>query len=111
MLLKPTGLGSTFFTDLPASEADHWTSTLRPFALEALTTPTAKVDPAEWNISFLLTENDPVMPIHGQEWMIGRARDLGAKIEVTRMLADHFPFLSHMEETASCLKGVLEEKN
>ena len=111
MLLKPTGLGSTFFTDLPASEAEHWTSTLRPFALEALMTPMTKADPGEWNISFLLTENDKVMPIHGQEWMIERVRGLGAKVEVTRVYTDHFPFLSHVEETAAWLKGVLEEKN
>jgi hypothetical protein len=111
MLLKPTGLGSTFFTDLPVAEAEHWTSTLRPFILEALMTPVAEVDPKDWNISFLLTENDRVMPINGQEWMIGRARDLGAKIEVTRIFADHFPFLSHPEETASWLKGVLQEKS
>jgi len=28
---------------------------------------------------------------------------------VTRIFADHFPFLSHVEETAAWLKGVLEE--
>jgi hypothetical protein len=111
MLLKPTGLGSTFFTDLPASEAEHWTSTLRPFALEALMTPAAEVNPKEWNIAYLLTENDKVTPTHSQEWMIARARDHGAKIEVTRIVADHFPFLSHVDATASWVKGVVEEKN
>lgn len=111
MLLKPTGLGSKFFTDLPATEAEHWISTLRPFALEALMTPVAEVDPKEWNIAYLLTENDKVMPTHGQEWMIGRARDLGAKIDVTRIVADHFPFVSHVDATASWLKGAMEEKN
>jgi hypothetical protein len=111
MLLKPTGLGNTFFTDLPPAEAEYWASTLRPFTLEALMTPVADIDPNDWNIAYLLTENDRVMPIHGQEWMIGRAKDLGAKIEVTRIFADHFPFLSHLEETASWLKGVVEEKN
>jgi hypothetical protein len=109
MLLKPTGLESTFFTDLPPAEAERWASTLRPFALEALMTPLPEVDPREWNVSYLLTENDKVVPIHAQEWMIERVRALGAKIEVTRIIADHFPFLSHMEETAAWLKGVLEE--
>jgi len=109
MLLKPTGLGSTFFTDLPPAEAERWASTLRPFALEALMTPLPEVDPREWNISYLMTENDKVVPIHSQEWMIERVRALGAKIEVTRISADHFPFLSHVEETAAWLKGVLEE--
>ena len=71
-------------------------------------TPIAELDPREWNISYLLTENDKVLPMHGQEWMIGRARDLGAKIEVKRIFADHFPSLSHVQETASWLKGVLE---
>ena len=82
---------------------------MRPFALEALMTPIAEVDPREWNISFLLTENDKVVPVHGQEWMIERARGLGARIEVTRIFTDHFPFLSHVEETALWLKGVVEE--
>ena len=111
MLLKPTGLGSTLFTDLPASESEHWTSTLRPFVLEALMAPVADLNPKEWNITYLLTENDKVMPVHGQERMIARARDLDAKIVMTWMFADHFPCLSRVEETASWLKGVLEEKN
>lgn len=72
-------------------------------------TPLPEVDPREWNISYLLTENEKVVPIHGQEWMIGRVRALEAKIEVARIFADHFPFLSHVEETAAWLKGVLEE--
>ena len=109
MLLKPTGLEGTFFNDLPLVEAERWASTLRPFALEALMTPLPEVDPREWNISYLVTENDKVVPVHSQEWMIERVRALGAKIEVTRIFADHFPFLSHMEETAAWLKGVLEE--
>jgi hypothetical protein len=79
MLLKPTGLGSTFFTDLPSAEAERWASTLRPFALEALMTPLLEVDPREWKISYLFTENDKVVPIHGQEWMIERVRALGGQ--------------------------------
>ncbi len=85
-----------------------WASTLRPFALDALVSPLPMTDPKEWNVSYLLTENDKVMPIPGQEWLIERARKAGAKVEVERMYADHFPYLSHPEETALWIKGVME---
>ena len=108
LLLKPTGFATTFFTDLPESEAEKWESTLRPFALDAVMTPLPAVDPKEWDIAYLLTENDKVLTISSQEWMIERARKAGAKIGVTRMHADHFPYISHMEETALWIKGVME---
>lgn len=70
--------------------------------------PAPAMDPKEWNISYLLTESDKVMPILGQEFFINRTRKAGAKIEVERINADHFPFLSHVEETALWIKAVME---
>ena len=71
-------------------------------------TPLPAVDPKEWNISYLLTENDKVLPMASQEWLIARARKAGAKIDVERMHSDHFPYISHPEETALWIKGVME---
>jgi hypothetical protein len=79
---------------------------LRPFALEAVMFPVSAVEAGEWNISYLLTEDDKSMPVQFQEWLIEHARNAGAKIEVDRMFCGHFPFLSKVKETASWIKRV-----
>ncbi|TKA60286.1 hypothetical protein B0A49_12782 [Cryomyces minteri] len=94
----------------PHIEPSDKASTLRPFALEALTSFAPAMNPVDWNIAYLLTENDKTMLMLGQESLIESARSAGANVVVDRMFSDHFPQLSHVEATALWIKGVLDGK-
>jgi predicted esterase len=59
--------------------------------------------------SYLLCEDDKVVPSQGQEGVIQRASDAGATIEVTRIVSGHSPFLSMVEETVEWVRGVCGE--
>jgi predicted esterase len=67
---------------------------------------------ASWKViptSYLVCEEDRVVPAQGQEAMVQAARDLGAQIEVSKIKAGHSPFLSMVEETVDWVRGVAGE--
>lgn len=58
------------FSDMSDADGDYWESTLLPHAMDAMASPAPKVEVKEWKASFLLTENDPAMPIGYQGYLI-----------------------------------------
>jgi len=107
LLLYPVGLHTIFFADFPTAEAEHWGSTSRPHALEAVMTPSAATDTKAWKATYLLTEADKSMPVAFQENLIDRARKAGAQIEVKRIKSGHFPHINHVEEVGRWIQSLL----
>lgn len=88
------------FSDMSDADGDYWESTLQPHAMNAMAIPAPKVEVKEWKASFLLTENDPAMPIGYQECLVQRARDAGAQIDIVRIHSGHFVMITHAREVA-----------
>jgi hypothetical protein len=98
------GYKPLMFSDMSDSDAEYWESTLKPQAMDAMATPTPKMKVEEWKVSYLLTENDPAMPIGFQEYLIERARTARAQIEVMRIYSGHFVMITHAREVAEWVK-------
>jgi len=94
------GFKPFMFSDMSDADGDYWESTLQPQAMDAMAIPAPKVEIKEWKASFLLTENDPAMPIGYQEYLIQRARDAGAHIDIVRINSGHFVMITHAREVA-----------
>jgi hypothetical protein len=90
-------------------EKEKWGKTLKPAAVGAVTTPAPEngIDLKSWNISYLvLTEQDLAMPAAFQTFLIGQAREAGAKIETVEMKSGHFAQISHAKEVAKWIFDV-----
>jgi len=99
-MMVVVGYKPFMFSDMSDADGDYWESTLQPQAMDAMASPTPKVEIKEWKASFLLTENDRAMPIGYQEYLIQRARDAGAHIDIVRINSGHFVMITHAREVA-----------
>lgn len=98
------------FSDLPEAEAKHYMSQMPNHSTVSffgeLTYPGYKYIP----VTYLLTENDKIIPVESQREMIAFARGEGVSVDVVETDAGHCPMLSIPEKTVSVLiqaaKGV-----
>jgi hypothetical protein len=110
MFVIPEGFQYAWFSDLSAEEMDKWGATLRPSALGSVLTPVQEtgMDPKSWKISYLVTtEQDPAMPEAFQKFLIDQARDAGAQVDMIEMKSGHFVQVSHAEEVAEWISGLV----
>lgn len=95
-----------FYHDLPADEADYWTSELAPQSLKALFEGgehayAGWMDVPAWYIG---TIEDHGLPVVAQRLQIGAARAASSHPVVHRELpTSHSPFLSRPEETVAII--------
>lgn len=90
-----------FYHDLPASEAEEWTSRLTGQSLKALFEG-GKYAYAGWkDVScwFLLTVEDRALPVEAQRMMVAKAREAGGSVEVREVDSGHSPMLARPEDT------------
>jgi hypothetical protein len=73
----------------------------------------AKTTAASWKeipSSYLVCEEDRILPPTGQMAMVEGATAMGAQIEVERMKTGHSPFLSNVAETVGWVRRVAGER-
>lgn len=102
---------AVFVSDLPASSPirSSYASNVHP---HAYSTFTSKTTGASWkNIptSYLLCEEDQVIPSFAQYAMSGMVKDSGAEIEMRKVKSGHSPWLSVEEEVVRWVRGVAGE--
>ncbi|KAL5329765.1 hypothetical protein ACEPPN_003283 [Leptodophora sp. 'Broadleaf-Isolate-01'] len=93
------------FSDLPETEAKHYMNQMAnrstvSFSGE-LTYPGYKFIP----VTYLLTENDKIIPAESQREMIAFARGEGVEVKVVETDSGHCPMLSIPEKTVEVLIG------
>lgn len=100
-------LWAAWFSDVPAAQQEDWGArAVVPSALGAVASPVPERgegvgEPAEWSVAYLVCEElDLAMPAAFQEFLIERAREAGAKVEVKRIRSGHFVQISHAAEVA-----------
>ncbi|KAH6714384.1 hypothetical protein BKA61DRAFT_482088, partial [Leptodontidium sp. MPI-SDFR-AT-0119] len=109
MTLNPAEDWVNIFSDLPESEAKHYMSLMPNHSTISfsgeLTHPGYKYIP----VTYLLTENDKIIPMEAQRQMIDFARGEGADVKVVETSAGHCPMLSIPEKTVDVLIAVANE--
>lgn len=94
-----------FYHDLPASEAEWWTSKLTKHSLKALFEGGEHAY-AGWKdvpCWYLVTTEDRTLPVEAQRKMAGMAREAGGSVEVREVRSGHSPMLARAEDTAKFL--------
>ena len=67
----------------------------------------ATADITSWRISYLITTEDPAMPIAFQRGLIEDAKKAGITVEqVKEIRSGHFVQITHSKETADWIKEV-----
>jgi pimeloyl-ACP methyl ester carboxylesterase len=103
MYLDHTSDWKTIFSDLPEAEAKHYMSLMPSHSTISfsgeLTYPGYKFIP----VTYLLTENDRIIPVESQREMIAFARGEGVDVKVVETQAGHCPMLSIPEKTVEIL--------
>ena len=99
-----------FYHDVPADEAAHWVSLLKPQSLKALFEGGEHAyagwrDVPNWYVG---TIEDKGLPVAMQRVAVGTARGMGASITHVEMQTSHSPFLSKPAETVEILKQAIE---
>lgn len=94
-----------FYHDLPADEAEYWTSQLTTQSLKALFEGgqyayAGWLDVPSWYIG---TIEDRGMPVVAQRLTVGMAREMGGHIEHRELPTSHSPFLSRPKETVEIM--------
>jgi hypothetical protein len=89
-----------FYHDLPAEEADYWTSQLTTQSLKALFeggeySYAGWMDVPAWYIG---TVEDQGLPVVVQRMSVGMAREMGCNVEHRELQTSHSPFLSQPDE-------------
>lgn len=100
-----------FYHDLPAEEADYWTSQLTPQSLKALFEGgefayAGWMDVPSWYIG---TVEDKGLPVVMQRLSVGMARGMGASVGHRELQTSHSPFLSQPDETVQIMVEAIEE--
>ncbi|KAH6705189.1 Alpha/Beta hydrolase protein [Leptodontidium sp. MPI-SDFR-AT-0119] len=91
-----------FYNDLPASEADHYFSLLRPHAISTMFTPVDfVVNELKIPKAYVICENDKAILVGDQEKMV----DAVGGFKKIRFGGGHSPFLSQPDWTV----GVIDE--
>ena len=99
----PETLDQLWMADLPSD--DPFRKSLRPSPLSGPMTPAPEATPKEWKISFLVTtELDDAMPELFQMWLVERAKEAGAEVDVLKIRSGHFVQNSHVDEVGGWLK-------
>lgn len=98
-----------FYSDLDPATQQHWASKLKSHALATFWAKTTAASWQEMPTSYLLCEDDLVIPAVAQEQMCQAVKESGADIEVTRLKSGHSPFLSRPKETVAWLRRVAGE--
>lgn len=99
-----------FYHDLPADEADYWTSQLTTQSLKALFeggehAHAGWADVPAWYIG---TVEDQGLPVVMQRMSVGMARGMGGSVEHRELRTSHSPFLSRPDETAQLVLEAVE---
>jgi pimeloyl-ACP methyl ester carboxylesterase len=99
-----------FYHDLPAEEADYWTSQLTTQSLKALFeggeySYAGWMDVPAWYIG---TVEDQGLPVVMQRMSVGMAREMGCSVEHRELQTSHSPFLSKPDETAAIVSEAVE---
>ena len=103
----PSTIDKGWMPDLPADHPVR--KSLRPSALSTVMTPVPETTPTKWKASYLLTtELDAAMPEVFQSWLVERAKEAGAEVEVKRMKAGHFVQISKVEEVGEWLIEIMK---
>ncbi|RVX68509.1 hypothetical protein B0A52_07933 [Exophiala mesophila] len=94
-----------FYHDLPAGEAEYWTSQLSSQSLKSLFeggehSYSGWLDVPSWYIG---TIEDYGLPVVVQRMQVGMARSMGAIVEHRELQTSHSPFLSKPEETVEII--------
>ncbi|KAL7951494.1 Alpha/beta hydrolase family domain-containing protein [Trichoderma barbatum] len=99
-----------FYHDLPADEAEYWTSLLAPQSLKALFEGgefayAGWMDVPSWYIG---TIEDQGLPVVVQRMNVGMARGMGGSVEHRELQTSHSPFLSQPQETVQIMLEAIE---
>jgi pimeloyl-ACP methyl ester carboxylesterase len=99
-----------FYHDLPADEADYWSSQLTTQSLKALFEGgefayAGWMDVPAWYIG---TTEDRGLPVAMQRIQVGMAREMGCSVEHRELQTSHSPFLSQPEETVRIVIKAVE---
>lgn len=107
--VMPIGFEQIWFNDFDAVEREKWGKTLRPAAISVLISSASEdVSPHEWDIEYLIaTDKDLAMPAAFQKFLVGQAREAGAKVQTTEMVSGHFVQISRAKEVAEWISNVI----
>ncbi|KAK3299553.1 Alpha/beta hydrolase family-domain-containing protein [Chaetomium fimeti] len=102
-----------FYHDLPATEAAHWASQLRPQSLRSLFEGGEHAyagwrDLGPRGVWYVGTALDRGLPVVVQRMQVGAARAMGVRVEHRELRASHSPFLSRPEETVAVVVEAVE---
>lgn len=109
-------LWPAWFNDLPPDQQRFWgEKAMVPSALGAVASPVPEGgegvgDPREWRVAYLLCEElDLAMPRAFQEYLVEKAREAEAQVEVKRIRSGHFVQISHAPEVAEWIVSYAKE--
>lgn len=94
-----------FYHDLPAEEAEFWSSQLTTQSLKALFEG-AEYTYAGWKdvpVWYIGTVEDRGLPVVAQRMQVGMARQMGGRVEHRELQTSHSPFLSQPEATVQIM--------
>lgn len=108
MVLDPNFSGPLTFSDLPEAEAIE---AAKQMSVHSVTSFQEKLSYAGYNdvdVHYILCEKDKIIAPEHQQAMIGMIEQSSGKAPtVHKMDSDHCPVITHAEELATLLKGIL----
>ena len=104
----PENMDKEWFNDLPELEAKKWADTLRPSAVGNAMSIVPESTVKDWRVGYVITQGeDLAMPEAFQNWLVERAKDGGAIVDVKgRLRSGHFVQITHASEVARWVKEV-----
>jgi pimeloyl-ACP methyl ester carboxylesterase len=104
-----------FYSDVPASAAEHAASLLLPHVLEAFFTPTQHDGCVDFPVTYVVCTKDEALTVSYQRSAVEVARSREGRkggregVEVVEMESGHSPFLSVPEETVEVILKAIGE--
>ncbi|KAK7185317.1 alpha/beta-hydrolase [Paraphaeosphaeria sporulosa] len=102
--------GDILYNDLPDSHRAQWFEKVsRTHSVHSFV---AKATGESWKqipTYYLICEDDLAIPVAGQEAMTAMVKNMGGELRTERLKSSHSPFLSHVDETVSWIRGVAGE--
>ena len=103
--------GDVLYSDLPPADRAHWFSLVsHTQSYKAMATQSTGETWLTIPTSYLVCEDDRATPKFLQDAMVGMMSHMGGRVMEQRIKSGHFPFLSHVEETAGWVRRVAGEE-
>lgn len=107
MSLEPEGHAPTTFSDLPHEEGVEWTKRMSEQSAPSFGTKLTYGGYKDVPVSYLLCENDVVIPPELQQSIIAMIEEeSGNKVDVHKIKSDHAPWISHTDSVVEVIRQI-----